>query len=680
VEKLDIDLNSAQLFFDNLQDAIFLIALDNKEIVFANKAAQVLLEMDFDTICKTGIDNIREGVENKQNFDTHVKHLTKEGFVIELANVITASKKKIPVEAHAKVVQIQSRIYNLAIVRDITHRKEYESKLKDLNAHLEAQVRKKTRYLEKNLAFLESYKKVIDKSLIVSKSDLSGRITYANENFCKLTGYSQQEVLGKPHNIVRHPDTPKSVFKDMWNTILDKKTWQGLLKNIKKDGSHYWVDITIMPILDENNEISEFIGVRYDVTELIQSKERLESMAQTDTLTNYGNRFKLINDINECENPALALIDIDRFNEINDFYGSQIGDAVIIQFGQKLQEKIDRLGYSLYRLHGDQFAVLAPKSQRVVFADFIKDLNASLGHEKFNIAGKTIPFQTTATVSFETKDQLIATADMAKKYAKNKRLHFFIFETSFDFNKEYENNLLWTLKIKEALETDRIVPYFQGIYNNKTQKIEKYECLVRMIENGKVISPFFFLDTAKKSKQYLEITKRMIDLTFSEFSQSQYEFSLNLTLEDIESDEMTEYLFDAMKKHKIKKNQLVIEIVESEGIDTHNEKVSKFLRRLKNTGVKIAIDDFGTGYSNFIYLVKFQANYVKIDGSMIKNIDTDQDMQEIVKTIVAFARRMGMKTIAEFVSSQAIFETVQSLGIDYSQGFLLHEPANKMQQ
>jgi EAL domain-containing protein (putative c-di-GMP-specific phosphodiesterase class I) len=269
---------------------------------------------------------------------------------------------------------------------------------------------------------------------------------------------------------------------------------------------------------------------------------------------------------------------------------------------------------------------------------------------------------------------------MAKKYAKNKRLHFFIFETSFDFNKEYENNLLWTLKIKEALETDRIVPYFQGIYNNKTQKIEKYECLVRMIENGKVISPFFFLDTAKKSKQYLEITKRMIDLTFSEFSQSQYEFSLNLTLEDIESDEMTEYLFDAMKKHKIKKNQLVIEIVESEGIDTHNEKVSKFLRRLKNTGVKIAIDDFGTGYSNFIYLVKFQANYVKIDGSMIKNIDTDQDMQEIVKTIVAFARRMGMKTIAEFVSSQAIFETVQSLGIDYSQGFLLHEPANKMQQ
>jgi PAS domain S-box-containing protein/diguanylate cyclase (GGDEF)-like protein len=678
VEKLDIDLNSAEKFFDNLQDAIFLIAVDTKEIVFANKAAQVLLQMDLNRIRETGIDNIREGVENAQNYDSHLRHLTKEGFVIELANVITASKKKIPVEAHAKVVQIQSRTYNLAIVRDISHRMEYEKKLKDLNTQLKRQVAKKTQYLEKNLAFLKSYKKVIDKSLIVSTSDLGGRITYANENFCTLTGYSQEEVIGKPHSIVRHPDTPKSVFKNMWDTILAKKTWQGLLKNIKKDGSHYWVNITIMPILDENNEISEFIGVRYDVTELIESKRRIESMAQTDTLTNYGNRFKLINDINEYKNPSLALIDIDRFNEINDFYGNQIGDAVIIQFGQKLQEKIKVRGYGLYRLHGDQFAILAPKGG-AVFADFIKELNTNLGHEKFTVAQKTIPFQTTATVSFEPKEQLIATADMAKKYAKSKRLHFFIYDTSFDFNKEYENNLLWTLKIKEALAQNRIVPYFQGIYNNKTQKIEKYECLVRMVESDKVISPFFFLQTAKKSKQYLEITRRMIDLCFSKFSQRDDEFSLNLTLEDIECDETTAYLFDAIEKFNIKKNRLVIEMVESEGIDAHNEKVSEFLRRLREKGMKVAIDDFGTGYSNFIYLVKFQANYVKIDGSMIKNIDTDKDMQEIVKTIVAFAQRMGMKTIAEFVSSEPILQTVQSLGIDYSQGFLLHEPASEIE-
>lgn len=676
VEKINFDFNNAKSFLNSLQDMVFIIDIQTKEILFINNIAQKMLGFDLKNANKIGIEKIRQ-TENLVDFDTHLQDLKQKDSVIEAAYVMRAEGEIIMVEAHAKLVKINNRLYDLAIVRDITHRLEYEKQLRHLNENLEKEVEKKTAHLKENIAFLKSYQKVIDESAIVSKSDIYGRITYANENFCKLTGFTQEEVIGKPHSIVRHPDNDSKIFKKMWDTIRAKKTWKGLLKNKKKDGSHYWVDITIMPILDASNEIVEYIGVRYDVTQLIESKKDLEKIATTDTLTNLGNRFKLIKDLEAKEKFALALIDIDNFNEINDFYGNEIGDIVIKKLGHKIQNYIKDSRCELYRLQGDQFAVLQKKPQEE-FADFIQNINVKLSAAKYSISNKVISYQTTASISFEKNSDLIATADMAKKYAKNKRMHFFIYDKSLDFNKEYESNLHWALKIKQALNEERIVPYFQGIYNNKTQQIEKYECLVRMIDEDKVISPFFFLDTAKKSKQYIDITKTMIAKSFEFFSTKEYEFSINLTLEDIECDETTAYLFDAMQKYKIKKNQLVIEIVESEGIDDNNEKVAAFMQKIKQNGAKVAIDDFGTGYSNFIYLIKFSADYVKIDGSMIKYLHEDEAIKEVVKTIVKFAKEMGMKTIAEFVSSKEIHKKVVELGIDYSQGFLFHEPSPKI--
>lgn len=276
------------------------------------------------------------------------------------------------------------------------------------------------------------------------------------------------------------------------------------------------------------------------------------------------------------------------------------------------------------------------------------------------------------SLSFEEKDELLKTANMVKKYSKISK-DLSIYNKSLQIEKVYENNILWTLKLKKALENDDIVPYYQPIYNVKINKIEKYEALARLKdENGDILSPFSFLDIAKKSKQYVRLTKKMVRKSIEYFKDKDCEFSINLTIEDIEKKEVSQFILEKLKEHNIA-SKVVFELVESEGIKNFEE-VNEFIDKVKELGCKIAIDDFGSGYSNFDYLIKLNANYIKVDGSLIKDILVNKNNQEIVITIIDFAKRQGFKTIAEFVSSEEIFNKVKELGIDYVQGYYIGEP------
>ena len=267
---------------------------------------------------------------------------------------------------------------------------------------------------------------------------------------------------------------------------------------------------------------------------------------------------------------------------------------------------------------------------------------------------------------------------MIKKYAKTNK-DIVIYDKKLELEKIYEKNVLWTLKLKKALENDRITPYYQPIFNLKTNKIEKYEALVRLKdENGDIISPFYFLDIAKKSKQYIRLTRRIIKKSFEYFKDKDFESSINLTIEDIKNKNLSSFILEKLQELNIA-SKVVFELVESEGIDNFEE-VNEFIDKVKELGCKIAIDDFGSGYSNFEYLIKLNADYIKIDGSLIKDILVNKNNQEIVITIIDFAKRQGFKTIAEFVSSKEIFEKVMELGIDYAQGYYISEPkANIME-
>lgn len=539
------------------------------------------------------------------------------------------------------------------------------------NNMLEAKERNEAT-LQSSLNDIYHYQKVLDDSSIVSKTNPEGIITYANENFLNISGYRLEELLGQTHSVLYHPDTPRAVIKNLWKTIKAKKTWKGILKNRKKDGTHYVVDATIEPILDIKGSIVEFIAVRHDITEIYNKQQELERLALTDILTSLSNRAKLIQDLHKSTTPALAILDIDGFANINDFYGHEMGDFILKTLGENL------LNYSgeqarVYRYTSDRFVLLCDTMPHDAFLEFIERIVRKSDAFEYHFNDATISIKLSVALSFEPKETIMQSADIILAELKKRNLNFLIYDRSLGIEAEIEHNMEWNKKLKTALKEDKIICYYQPILNNYTGKIEKYESLVRMIDSdGTVVSPFKFLHIAKKSKQYLSITKKVIEHSFQKFKDEECEFSINLTMEDITSVEINA-LLDFKLSDKRYKGKVVYEVVESEGIEKI-EPVYEFIKKAKEASCKIAIDDFGTGYSNFEYLIKLSPHYIKIDGSMIKNITSNKDSEEVVRTIIDFAQKRHLKTIAEFVSSKEIYEKVIELGIDYSQGYFIGEP------
>lgn len=530
--------------------------------------------------------------------------------------------------------------------------------------------------LQRKSNILRQYNKATKSSNIISNSDLKGNITYVNDTFCEVSQYKREEIIGKPHNILRGEEDPK-VFKNLWTTIKSGNIWRGNLKNKKKDGTFYYINTTISPIFDENGEIFEYVAIRHEITDLVLKTEKLNRILREDYLTEIGSRYKLIEDISKQENLSISILDIKNFSDVNDFFGYKIGDYILKLVAKRIEELvIKKPSYSVYRLTSDVFAILASNESKIDFIKNIKEISKIISSKAIRAKGREVFVSINYTFSFEPKNSLLETANVIRKYTKSNPNQI-IYDRSLEIEKDYEKNIFWTLKIKKALENNDIIPYYQAIYNLQTNKIEKYEALMRLNDGGKIMSPFFFLDIAKKSGQYLQLTKRMIDSSFEYFKDKEFEFSINFTFEDIANEEVSNYVLEKIKEYDIGR-KIVFEIVESEEIDDF-ELIDGFFHKIRDLGCKIAIDDFGSGYSNFEYLIKLDADYIKIDGSLIKGVLISKGNENIISMIISFAKDQGFKTIAEFVSSKEILEKVKYLGVDYVQGYYIHEPSDKIE-
>lgn len=394
-----------------------------------------------------------------------------------------------------------------------------------------------------------------------------------------------------------------------------------------------------------------------------------------DSLTQFPNRLKLLEDIHSSENPILILINVDSFKEINSFFGHIIGDQVLVELSRRLKNATENKNISVYKLHADEFAVLLrnPVGKQEL-KKFVGDLHRSVEVKPYSYEDHDIAVDISLGVANEnTKDDILEKADMALKYTKRSMKNWLIYDNSMKIKKEYGENLKWARIIKNAIKSDSIITYFQPIYNNRTEKIEKYETLVRLVNStGDVILPYFFLNIAKKSKQYNHITKAVFKKSCEEFSSLDMEFSVNVLPEDILNNEIVIYIKECIKKYNVG-NRLIFEIIESENI-TDYEAVHKFILDVKTLGCKVAIDDFGSGYSNFEHILKLDVDFIKIDASLIERIDVDDYSRIIVETIVNFCDKLNIKTIAEKVHSESVYKEVKRLGINYSQGFYLGMP------
>jgi len=512
--------------------------------------------------------------------------------------------------------------------------------------------------LQKQINLLQQYRNIVDESLIVSKTDLQGNITYVNDAFVKISGFKKEELIGQPHNIVRHPDMKSEVFKEMWNTILNKKTWKGLIKNRRKDGKAYYVESIVKPIFDNDGNIREFIALRKDIT-------------------NYINAEKLISDkLQILDEALLVLVKIDNFHNIKLIYD----DDTISKLKLRLTKRVKNLlkdhfsGIEEYTIQNDIFGFLIEKFQKENLNEIMKNIIQNIlshpiiinGFEyypliKISYAYGKIHLYENAITGFEEIENSEERVILANGLCAKKKI-------------ETIRNMEILKTLKYALNNNKIISLFQPIIDNSTGKVIKHESLVRIInENGETLPPVNFLNIAKQAGLYSNITLKVLKNTFDVYKKINIPVSINLSPSDILIESVRNKIYRMLKDLKPQKGMVTFELLEDEIIKFEHT-MTEFINNVTQLNAEIAIDDFGNGYSNFTRVIEAKADIIKIDGSLIIDIDKDKTKQNIVESIVNFAKKENKKTVAEFVENENIFNTVKTLGVDYSQGYYFSKP------
>ncbi len=485
------------------------------------------------------------------------------------------------------------------------------------------------------------------------------------------TAFSSNEYLQKTINQNIDAYVTKPIDIENLLLIIDKVSLKVDNKNIK--------DV----LVDTNKSLEEELIKKND--ELLSLNEKLElknrklkTQLYVDDLTGLPNRNELSRDLKFAPNPLVAIIDIDAFGNINDLYGTQIGNFVLKEVANVLCSFEKEMDIRVYRVGSDEFVLLKRDFEDTCKCEeSIKKIILTLNKNPLGAGDEhlDIYIDVTVGVSSQGAEKCLETADMALKKAKKNKLSFLFYSDEDDLEKEYKEDIKWTKAIKKAIESDNIVPYYQGIVDRQGNLV-KHESLMRLEDNGKAFSPIYFLDIAKKVKFYSSLTKRMIEKSFKKAQEYKSPISVNLAIQDIVDNEMVNFIKTKLVEFDVARF-IIFELTESENIQDY-EIIHRFILIVKELGAKVAVDDFGSGYSNFSHLLGLEPDYIKIDGSLIKDIVTNKNSFIIAKTIVEFAKELKIKTIAEYVHSEEVFDILKKIGVDEFQGFHFHEPIKEI--
>ena len=530
----------------------------------------------------------------------------------------------------------------------------------------------------------DNFLKLISKHLpdMLWAKDLEGKYLYANESICNnLLMATQDEVIGNNDVYFATREREKHPENKEWHTFgeLCFNSDYVVLEHMKPmifeeygniKGKLVYLEVHKAPLHDKNGKLIGTIGSGRDITVQVLLEKKTEKLAYFDQLTNLPNRQKMLLDISVNSPTACAIFNIDEFKEINDFFGTENGDKIL----QDIAKWFLKFDFETYRIDGDEFAILYYEDLSIEHIKHnIENILSLFEEEQFHIEGEIIHIRFSTGIAKESKN-LLTKADIAVHYAKENKIKISVYEENANIEKKYKENIAMATSIREALIDNRIICHYQPILDIKTNKINKYETLVRMIDkDGNLITPINFLNIAKKTKLYSHITQEVIHQACNTFKDREEAFSINLSIDDIKDSNTVQEIIKTIIKTNTA-SRIIFEILESEGIENYEEVVN-FITQIKALGAKIAIDDFGTGYSNFEHILKLNVDYIKIDGSLIKGIQQDKKHKIIVETIVDFAKKVGSKTIAEFVSDEEIFKNIKEIGVDFSQGYFTGKPS-----
>ena len=395
----------------------------------------------------------------------------------------------------------------------------------------------------------------------------------------------------------------------------------------------------------------------------------------TDTLTNLPNRNKLKKDLEENNMDLMALLDIDEFSTINDLFGEKIGDTILYELANKIRDYFND-DYYVYRIEADKFAIVAKQNNQNVddFYNLCKIFADKIEKESLLIDEDEIDINITIGIAQGDGARAFKYSQRVINYARTKLQRIMIYNESFKIQQSFEENIKWVKQLKVGFRENLFQAYFQAIVDTQTKKVHKYEALIRYVtKEGVEIAPYNFINVAKKTKLYPNIIKIVIQDSFKLIKNKNKRVSVNISFDDIANEETTAFIYDILEQNKEYTQFLEFEILESEEISDFNE-VSKFISEIKKFNCIVGVDDFGAGYSNFNLLTLLDIDFVKIDGSLIEKINTSKDLEIIVSTIANFSKEFKVKTVAEYVSNEDIYNKIKELKIDYCQGYYFDRP------
>lgn len=398
-----------------------------------------------------------------------------------------------------------------------------------------------------------------------------------------------------------------------------------------------------------------------------------------DYLTHLKNRMSLVEDIKDMRIGNLILIDVDHFNSINNLCGIESGDKVLVEAAIYLEDFAQKKGYQAYRVASNEFALLdygAKIDLDDIYDDIQSIIEDSAAHDIYlEPINDTVNVH--VTIGFAQSDHMILEqASSALTYAKKNFLKFAAFSNITDNIKTSQNYIYWNNEIKKAIESDNIQPFFQPILD-KDLNIIKHEVLMRLVQdNGKkksYVSPVEFLDVSVQTKRYSELSKTIIFMALTMLKDNDKHFSINFAYQDINNKDLISDVYDYLENNPDIAKRCTFEILENEFIEDAKLLLA-FVNKVKKYGVQIAIDDFGSGFANFELILLSQPDIIKIDGTLIKNVDIDKKALTLVEAIVAFSHKMGIKVVAEYVHSKEIYEVLKHTDVDMFQGYYFSKP------
>lgn len=522
-------------------------------------------------------------------------------------------------------------------------------------------------------------------------TDASKRIIEVNDAFTHITGYHQDEVLGRTPRILSSGRHTPAFYNEMWKSVRETDRWAGEIWNRTKTGTIYPEYLTINSLKNALGEVTHYVGIFADISTLKKSQEKLKHLAHYDTLTDLPNRSLLIERVERAikhanrrqHRFALVMLDLDRFKHINESYGHHVGDELIARVANNLSAVIHE-DDTLARVGGDEFVLLFEEIDELSNLGFVIERIQRALAEPIDLPDQMVNMTASMGICVYPEDganasELMRNADAAMFHAKAQGRNTYQFYTE-ELTRSAVEVLLLENDLRQAIERHELELYYQPQIEMKGQKIIGAEALIRW--NHPVlgtVSPARFIPIAEESGLINDIGDWVLAEGCRQMSEwhktgiKLHHLAINVAALQLSRGGLVSRLGGLLNEHKLDSQQIELEVTEGFVMDRSERSISQ-LRALRELGVTLAIDDFGTGYSSLSYLKDLPMNKLKIDQSFVRGLPSDSSDAALSKTIIELATGLGMEVIAEGVETEEQADFLISKGCYYAQGYLYSKP------